>query len=205
MTPRSVLAAIVLLPFAACAYLHDRLTDLDDCFLYRWHQEALGVAIEAKLGPFAAVVGGWYADWGWGKDTWWQQPGYTLTNHGTGVPFTTLSPIAYGTSWSRVFATGTGGNHPGAPDAFDDVHSWVFFSDVFDLDDESPFRLTPRQRIVDAFGIEIGIVPVFVGLHVGFNVAEFADFLLGCVGIDVLADDGRPRPPTLPFLPKEGR
>ncbi|MEO6595492.1 MAG: hypothetical protein ABIP94_12130 [Planctomycetota bacterium] len=190
-----------MLPLGSCTYLGQRLDDLGDCFLYRWHQNALGVAVEAKVGPFEAAVGGWYADWGWGKDTWWQQPGYVLTNHGTGIPFTTLGPIGYGQSWSRFFATSSGGNHPGAPDAFDDVRSWFGISDIFDLDDGVPFSLSPQRRVSDAFGIEVGVVPLFVGLRVGFNVAEFADLLLGFVGIDVFGDDGRVRPPTLPFIP----
>jgi len=193
--------AAALLPFGACTYVQQRLDDLHDCVLYRWHQDAFGVAVEAKLGPLEAALGGWYADWGWGKDTWWQQPGYVLTNHGTGVPFTTLSPLLYDASWTRVFATGSAGNNPNAPDQFDDVRSWVGISDVFDLDDELPFELTTRQRIVDAFGVEVGVVPLICGLHVGFNVAELADFVLGLVGIDVLGDDGHARQPTLPFLP----
>src|SRR4030095_9255051 len=78
--------AAALLPFGACTYVQQRLDDLHDCVLYRWHQDAFGVAVEAKLGPLEAALGGWYADWGWGKDTWWQQPGYGLTNHRTRVP-----------------------------------------------------------------------------------------------------------------------
>lgn len=190
-----------MLPCGGCAYLRARYDDFNDCFLYRWHQDALGVAVEAKVGPLAGSVGGWYADWGYGKDTWWQQPGYVLTNHGTGIPFTTLGPVAYSDSWSRVFATGASGNHPAAPDAYDDVTSWLFLSDVFDLDDNLPFRLSPQQRVSDAFGVEVGVVPLFVGLRIGFNVAEFADLLLGFVGIDVFGDDGHTRPPTLPMIP----
>ncbi|HEU4419562.1 MAG TPA: hypothetical protein VFT55_11530 [Planctomycetota bacterium] len=193
--------AAAFLPFGSCTYLQQRLDDLHDSVLYRWHEGAFGLAVEAKLGPLEAGLGGWYADWGWGKDTWWQQPGYVLTNHGTGVPFTTLSPLIYDASWTRVFATSSSGSHPTAPDQFDDVRSWVGISDVFDLDDTMPFQLSTRQRIADAFGIEVGVVPLVTGLRVGFNAAEFADFVLGLVGIDVLGDDGRPRPPSLPFVP----
>lgn len=184
-----------------CSYLDQRLTDLHDCFLYRWHEDALGLSAVAKVGPAELALGGWYGEWGWGKDTWWQQPGYLLTCHGTGVPFTTLGPLAYQQSWTRLLATSSGGNHPGSPEAFDDVRSWLCISDVLDLDDGMPFRLTTAQRISDAFGVEVGVAPLFVSLHVGFNVAEFADFLLGFVGIDVFGDDGEPRPPTLPYLP----
>jgi len=198
-------AAAITLLLPSCSYLDNRLTDLHDCFLYRWHESALGVAATAKVGPLEATVGGWYADWGWGKDTWWQRPGYVLTCHGTGVPLTTIGPLAYGQSWSRLLATSSSGNHPAAPGSFDDARSWLFVSDVFDFDDERPFQLTSRQRIADLFGIEVGVVPLIAGLHVGFNVAEFADFLLGWVGIDVLADDGVERPPTVPFVPAPER
>lgn len=186
---------------AGCSYLDQRLTDLGDCFLYRWHDSALGLSAVAKVGPAEVAVGGWYGEYGWGKDTWWQQPGYVLTCHGTGLPLTTIGPLAYGQSLSRVLATSTSGNHPAAPDNFDDVRAWLGLGDVFDLDDGLPFRLTARQRIADLFGVEVGVVPLFVGLHLGFNVAEFADFVLGFVGIDVMADDGTARPPTRPYLP----
>ena len=192
-------AGLLLLP--SCAYFNQRLIDLHDCVLYRWNTDALGVAAEAKVGPLDLAVGGWYAEYGWGKDTWWQRPGYVMTNQGVGVPFTTLSPLGYGAPWSRLWATSALGNHPGAPDAFTDVRSWLCLSDVFDLDDGLPFRLSPKQRISDMFGIEVGLVPLFWGARVGFNVAEFADAPLGFVGIDIFGDDGVPRPPTVPFVP----
>lgn len=201
MIGRALAFAAALLPAGGCAWFDQRVADLHDCVLYRWHQEALGFAAEAKIGPLEAALGGWYADWGWGKDTWWQHPGHVLTCHGTGIPFTTLGPIAYGEPLLHAFATSTWGNHPAAPGAFDDVRSWLLVHDLFDLDDGLPFALTPRQRVSDLFGVEVGVVPVFVALRVGVNVAEFVDFALGFVGIDLFADDGRPRPPTLPYVP----
>ncbi|MFN3242815.1 MAG: hypothetical protein ACE37K_15045 [Planctomycetota bacterium] len=201
---RRVAQMLLLLPFAACTYVDQRLTDLGDCFVWRWHQSALGANVDAKVGPLAVNVGGWYAEWGVGKDTWWQRPGYTLTNHGYGIPFTTLGPLGYGQSWSRFLATSTTGNHVEDPQGFDDVSSWILLSDVFDLDDSAPFALTPEQKVVDLFGVELGLTPVFVHAHVGFNVAEFVDFALGLLLIDVFGDDHVERPPTLPFVP-EGR
>lgn len=196
-------ALAATLPLGACAYLEQRAADLHDCVIYRWHQDALGIAAEAKVGPLALTLGGWYAEQGTGKDTWWQSPGSVLTNHGTGVPFTTLGPVLYDTSLSRVLVTGSWGNCPRDPRAFDDVRSWLLLTDTFDLDDGSPFRPSAARQISDLFGVEIGVVPVLVGLHVGFNVAEFADALLGFVGLDVFGDDGVPRPATLPFVPRE--
>lgn len=196
-------ALLAALLCGGCSYLDARLLDLHDCVLYRWHQDALGIAAVAKLGPLELAAGGWYGEWGWGKDTWWQQPGYVLTCHGTGVPLTTLGPLAYDQSWSRLLATSTSGNHPGDPHAFDDARAWLGLGDVFDLDDGLPFRLSPQQRIADLFGVEVGVVPLFVSAHVGFNAAEFVDFVLGFVFVDLLADDGVPRPPTLPYVPTE--
>ena len=203
--PLRAAAAVAVLLLGGCRYLDQRATDLHDSFLYRWHESALGAAATAKLGPFELAVGGWYAEFGWGKDTWWQRPGNVLTNHGTGVPLTTIGPLAYGQSWSRVLATSTWGDHPGAPNAFDDVRSWVLVQDVFDFDGEAPFAPNARQRFADLFGVEVGAVPLLVGLHVGFNVVEFADFVLGFVFLDLMGDDGVPRPPTLPFVPDAGR
>ena len=198
-------AAIALGALAGCTWADRRLADLGDCFLYRWHQDALGAAVEAKLGPLDAAVGGWYAEWGVGKDTFWQRPGYVMTNSGYGVPITTLSPLVYGEPLPHALATSALGSHPAAPDEYVDVRSWLALSDTFDLDDGSPFVLSPAQKVSDLFGIEVGVVPVFVGLRVGFNVAEFADLLLGCVGVDVFGDDGRQRPPTRPYVPLEAR
>jgi len=195
---------LLFLPSAACRYVDARFQDLGDCFIYRWQTDAFGLAVDAKVGPLAAVVGGWYSEYGYGKDTWWQTPGYTLTNHGTGIPFTTLGPIAYGQDFSRALATGATGNHVLDPNAFDDVTSWLFVADVFDLDDNSPFALTPAQKAVDMFGVEVGLAPVFWQVHLGFNVAEFVDFTLGIFLIDIFGDDSVKRPPTLPYVP-EGR
>ena len=196
------LALLLLLPFGACRYVDARLTDLGDCFIYRWQSDAFGAGADVKIGPVAAVVGGWYSEYGYGKDTWWQKPGYTLTNHGTGIPFTTLVPIIYGQDISRLIVTGTTGDHVANPNGFDDVTSWLFIADVFDLDDGSPFALTPAQRVVDAFGVEVGLAPLFWQAHVGFNLAEFVDFTLGIFMIDIFGDDAVKRPPTLPFVPE---
>jgi hypothetical protein len=203
--PRWAAAASLLACSSSCTYWQQRMTDLHDCVLYRWHTDAFGLAVEGKLGPLDAAVGGWYAEYGWGKDTFWQRPGYVLTSSGLGVPITTISPLAYGDPWWRVFATSALGNHPGAPGAFTDVRGWAGVSDVFDLDDAYPFRLTPQRRVADLFGVEVGLVPLFWGGRVGFNVAEFADALLGFVGIDLLADDGAARPPTMPYVPAPER
>ena len=199
--PRRAALSLALLPLAGCAYVDGRLADLHDCFLYRWHDGVLGLSVTAKAGPVEGTLGGWYSEQGWGKDTWWQRPGNVLTNHGTGVPFTTFGPLAYGQSWSRLFATGASGNHPEDPDSFDDVRSWLFTSDVFDLDDSLPFALSPARRVSDLFGVEVGVAPVFWNVHLGFNTAEFADLLLGFVLLDIFGDDGQPRPPTLPYVP----
>lgn len=204
--PRHLLAVTVaLLPLASCSYWQRRMVDLNDCVLYRFTSSALGVAVEAKLGPLDAAVGGWYSEYGWGKDTFWQRPGYVLTNFGWGVPFTTVSPIAYGGSLGDFFATSALGNHPGAPDAFIDNRSYLLVSDIFDFDDNYPFRPSTARRISDLFGIEVGAVPLFWGARLGFNVAEFTDFVLGFVGLDIMGDDGVPRPPTLPAVPAPAR
>ncbi len=201
---RRHLLMLSLLPTFACAYLEQRATDLGDCVVWRWHQDALGASADAKVGPLQVGVGGWFAEWGVGKDTWWQRSGYTLTNHGNGVPITTVGPLAYGQAWSRLFATSTTGNHVLDPNSYDDVTSWLFVSDVLDLDGESPFALTPEQRLVDLFGVEVGLTPVFVHAHAGFNLAEFVDFTLGWFGLDLFGDDHVPRPPTVPALPARG-
>jgi hypothetical protein len=64
--------------------------------------------------------------------------------------------------------------------------------------------LSPQRRIADLFGVEVGVVPVFVGARVGFNVVEFADFLLGFAFVDLMGDDGEKRPPTIPYRPMRG-
>lgn len=196
---RTAVAAALLLATGGCTWANQRLDDLGDCFLWRWHGDALGAAIEAKVGPLDAAIGGWYADGGVGKDTWWQRPGETMTNQGIGLPFTTFGPLAWGDPWENVFATSSLGNHPGAPDAFTDVRGWLGISDVFDLDEQYPYVLSPARRVSDLFGVEVGVVPAMVALRVGFNVAEFADLLLGCVFLDIFGDDGVERPATKPY------
>ena len=49
--------------------------------------------------------------------------------------------------------------------------------------------LTLKHRVIDQFGLEVGAFGGVVGTRVGFNPLEFADFLLGVVGLDLLFDD----------------
>ena len=50
---------------------------------------------------------------------------------------------------------------------------------------------TTTQWIADDFfGVEVSAFAL-LGARVGFNVAEFADLLCGCVGWDLLDDDRR--------------
>lgn len=200
----------VLLPIAvaatapSCAYWRARADDLHDSVLYRWHDGALGGALEAKLGPLDVALGAWIADTGWGKDTFWQTPGETLTRQGLGVPFTTLGPLLWRAPAGHFLATSALGNHPADPQSFQDVRAYLGLSDVFDLDGRYPYVLSPQRRIADLFGVEVGAVPVFWGARVGFNVAEFADFLLGFACVDLMGDDGEKRPPTIPYRPLRG-
>lgn len=196
------LAVAAALP--GCAYWQARTADLHDSVLYRWHDGALGGALEAKLGPLDAALGAWIADTGWGKDTFWQTPGETLTRQGLGVPFTTLGPFLWRAPLGQLFATSSLGNHPADPQTFQDARAYLGLSDVFDLDGRYPFVLSPQRRIADLFGVEVGVVPVFVGARVGFNVVEFADFLLGFAFVDLMGDDGEKRPPTIPYRPMRG-
>jgi len=53
------------------------------------------------------------------------------------------------------------------------------------------------------FGVEIGVTPLFIGARIGFNVAEFADLLLGFFLLDIFGDDGARRHPTLPYVPAQ--
>ena len=56
---RATLLSCLLLSSTACTYVDQRLTDLSDCFVWRWHGTALGASAEAKVGPIAGALGGW--------------------------------------------------------------------------------------------------------------------------------------------------
>ncbi len=49
--------------------------------------------------------------------------------------------------------------------------------------------LTTKHKFIDQFGIEVGAFGGIVGTRAGFNPLEFADFLLGFLGLDLLFDD----------------
>ena len=49
--------------------------------------------------------------------------------------------------------------------------------------------LSLKHRVIDQFGLELGAFGGVVGTRIGFNPVEFADFVLGWVGIDLLFDD----------------
>lgn len=57
-------------------------------------------------------------------------------------------------------------------------------------------RISPRTpRLREDFFVEIGATLGAVGFDLGFNPAEFVDFLLGWFGVDITGDDLKSKPP----------
>jgi hypothetical protein len=51
----------------------------------------------------------------------------------------------------------------------------------------TPF--TPFSNLKYAFSIDVGCTLGIVGIHAGFNISEFVDFITGFAGFDIVGDD----------------
>jgi hypothetical protein len=99
-----------------------------------------------------------------------------------------------GLIYERMSLLGVGNLiHLGRRDQSDDPRRFVDAGFVRSPDSPPKRRrrtgLTLKHKIIDQFGLEVGAFGGVVGTRVGFNPLEFADFLLGFLGLDLLFDD----------------
>ncbi|MCU0722311.1 MAG: hypothetical protein MUC63_01610 [Planctomycetes bacterium] len=204
-----VLSALLLALAGAapgCSYLEARGKDFADC----WRLTVglgIGASASVEVGPIGWGVGYWE---GYAVGVWGRQSPFAGAHQHLGIPFPLgliAGPLAMailpGGEGSDAFATmlfvATEIENV-APSGGEESEQWkrgqFLHANAF-LDSE-------RDGWADYFWIEAG-ARCLVGVHAGFNPAEFLDFLLGWVGIDLCGDDEKP-PPELPdFGPKAAR
>jgi hypothetical protein len=206
MVPRIVLLfTVTLLP--SCSYMLNRARDAHECLLVD-AQFGLGISADAKAGPFGAGVGGSYSWWSFGKSTW-SSGLQSFREISLGVPLLQaggVKAIVVGKTgefhcWFLLITTQmlVKRRQLKAEHAVEDDSSVVPGS--ASQQEDLLLRFAPLgiplcfnidRHIVDLFGFETSAFLGVVGARVGFNVAEFGDFMLGWFGLDILGDDVHP-------------
>ena len=196
--PWWILVGICLFP--ACGhYWENRLRDLDQCVLYDV-QYGLGLSADVRVTRLAAGVGLSTAGTAIGKIDWWEEP-MCFEEDSYGIPVLQLLGLAI--SSGLVKAKGTPSVGLGMipmtcgvrrlgeiPDKIRGRSKEVEHSDIAFMLAAIPVgKYDSRKILIDSFGIEMDAFVGLGGFRLGFNVAEFADLLLGFTSVDLLGDD----------------
>jgi hypothetical protein len=178
---------VVLVP--GCTFATKRLHDAHECVLYNG-QFGGGLSTDAKIGLVEVCVGASLGGCTFGKPTWWSRvtkfselslglpvlqliyPVDTHMNQRDVNPGYDFHGPTYLSRWAVLGVTAKTYVHPFR-------NSWAVQTEA----------LENQRVVVDHFGMELGAFAGVVGVRLGFNVAEFTDFMLGWVGLDILGDD----------------
>jgi len=183
---------LTLTLWPSCAYLSNRALDANE-FVLADAQLGVGVSADAKAGPVAAGVGWSLGAYSVGKSTWWSGL-HAFREGSAGVPLAQVSAFVGSASKGSgrgVFGLfATHGLVKSAVPGFDPgpMEDQIFARGAFLGIALPPERPMP-DAVVDYFGVEAGVFLGVVGTRLGFNVAEFSEFLLGWFGLDILGDD----------------
>jgi hypothetical protein len=144
-----------------CSYLEQRGNDFLDCFKVSC-DVGLGGNLHLQVGPIGSGVGYWEgAEYGFfGRDRL-----ESRTSLYIGLIVTHFESVSHGQGRSELVLSW--------------LYTWTFPNVVLMGDGVS---------IVDMFWVTIQF-RCLLGFRVGFNLAEFADFILGFFGLDICGDD----------------
>ncbi len=175
----SLLLLFVLSSSAGCTYFENRARDLGDCFKAS-ADIGLGIQAAAVVGPVEANAGVW---WGYSPGLKGAEGINIFSGGDLGFPFSTAAgALGFygGPLFTSIYEHSIeSGNEANSKDKSKRILCLLFFR----------YEILP-QRWKDYFWIEAR-ARCFIGATVGFNIAEFADFLLGWFGIDICGDDDR--------------
>jgi len=199
---RTLLATVLLAGLATgCQYAGDRLDDLGDCFQINGGA-GLGLYVHLTATDYIKLPLGWKhcpARAGWdpfitprvpaGESGWtWKE-----------------SAVAYlFRSWDYRDPVRAADN-PDAQAAMDRKAVVPILLERFGTRYGGEPSLGPEARaeeFADRCWIEADVFAAVLGVRVGFNVVQFADFLGGLATLDLLGDDGGPVTVILPRRPK---
>jgi hypothetical protein len=170
------LAATVLLASPGCLYLSKRAHDWQDCWRVSV-SAGLGAKAHLQLGALGFGVGYWDGY----EAGYFENEGlgvYRSSYFGIPIPFNlALLPFDSGSRPHYVFT------HR------DRIEGWGSNLGLFHLTMRS-YEKNRKPPYVSIWWYEIDL-RFFVGIRLGVNIAEFADFILGWFGIDIMGDDRR--------------
>ncbi len=196
--------ALALALFSGCAYLEDRGNDFADCFRGSVGI-GLGAQAHAQVGPFIAGAGVWNGSCAGHLG---RHGGVLYEGTYLGVPLTNIAfPILIAVTPSYITKASSAEKTSfvilaplgllGTSAVFRKLEGEGEDRQEFSLSlcalDVGAFLQAEPDRLEDwrdLFWITVS-AHAFVGFEVGFNLAEFADFLMGWFGIDLCGDDGR--------------
>lgn len=150
----------------SCMYMENRLNDFTDSFVCTC-DAGLGVSAYAHPGIFGVGVGGWGGySFGLERKSYF---GVSDEFH-IGLPFSLIPyhSMWCGTSWSAV--------------DYNKGAECSYLYNLFIIHAEGTGSWLGYFRIIIS-------ARVFVGAKIGFNIAEFADFILGFGNLDIANDD----------------
>lgn len=209
MIRAAILTLVLLLTASGCAFLEVRGRDLADCVKA---SVALGVGVEAhvQVGPAGVGLGLWV---GVCRGVERKQVGTEWAEWDVGMPVMQLMGILGALASGRgpkalAWGLSTGceevhHHERGSSCIFYQTHNFALFPRVGVCTHHDEVAAAYRTaRWADFFWIAVS-AKFFVGGKIGFNIAEFADFLLGWFGLDLCGDDDR-TPIPLVFDREEG-
>lgn len=203
---------ITTIGFTGCIkYISNRLIDLEESIIVEF-QAGTPASVDGKIGPID-VCAGFSIGKAWGKPTWWRwEYGYRFINAGVPIPQIGLPVVMVMNSEYRkvgkalLVATNThlmnkilddgdvirislcGLTEPGQILFINACESAERKEKRKDPKPKEFYSLLRRRTFVDNFGIEASACIGMIGFRGGFNIAEFADFIVGWFGIEITGE-----------------
>ncbi|MHC5040056.1 MAG: hypothetical protein ACYTHM_22340, partial [Planctomycetota bacterium] len=174
-TPRKIILAVVLLfSSTGCRFLTERAHDWEDSFRVSV-SAGLGAKVHFQVGPLGFGAGYWDGyEVGFLED---QGMGVHRTSYfGLPIPFNFILTTIFEQEQPMFVFTHR-----------DKIKGWGSNVGLFHLTMRF-YEGNRKPPSVNFFWYEIDL-RFFVGFRFAINLAEFADFLLGFFGLDILGDD----------------
>ena len=206
MKPMKIAVLCVLLTTLTGCYLEDRARDFADCFRANL-SGGLGISAHARVMQVGCGVGA-YGGLGMGVES----KGIFrdgVPHREAGIPFSWFIPTlgtkekSKGHNFLLIVPSYMRSNTfrglcLGIPKGGRDSRYGLFGFPILEY-----LSHTGEERLEDYFWIEGGAAAVLLGVRIGFNPAEFADFLLGWTTLDIFGDDGRGKEEPEPEEPEK--
>jgi len=188
----------MILTSTGCSYLEARGRDFADCFKAS-AGIGLGAATHVRVGPIGVGTGLW-SGYSVGLERN-REVGY-WEEHDVGFPFSIVGAyLLLGNAGASTRSSKSPVNSLYFLSSYSTALSWPCRGPAGDYLNEGDVAFwlwtvghnwdgVVDQKWIDYFWIEVSLRAI-IGVKAGFNIAEFADFILGWFGIDLCEDDER--------------